>query len=228
MSDNPADGRHDDDFETDNQFSNNLDQELNEALGEMSLESLIDLDVPRGTPSAPGAEGVKRGRVIAIHGDDIFVDMGGKSQGVLPATQYEDEPLPKVNDIVEVTIEGYDRSEGILLLSRKGAVVATTWARLEEGQIVEGRVTGHNKGGLELDINGVKAFMPISQIELFRVEELAGYVNRRLKCQVTEVRHEEKSIIVSRRDILRMEEEQARELIEELAAAAREAAEREH
>jgi small subunit ribosomal protein S1 len=214
MSDNPADGRQDDNSELNHHFDSGFEQELDEALGDMSLESLIDLDVPRGIPFAvPSAEGVKRGRVIAIHGDDIFVDMGGKSQGVLPATQYEDDPLPQVGDVVEVTIEGYDRSEGILKLSRKGAVVATTWARLEEGHIVEGRVTGHNKGGLELDINGVKAFMPISQIELFRVEDtdLPGYVNRRLKCQVIEVRHEEKSIIVSRRDVLRMEEEQSRE-----------------
>ncbi|MGQ9649470.1 MAG: S1 RNA-binding domain-containing protein [Phycisphaerae bacterium] len=214
MSDSPADDRHNEDSDLDNQLEAGFEQELDEALGEMSLESLIDLDIPRGIPFAmPSAEGVKRGRVIAIHGDDIFVDMGGKSQGVLSATQYEDEPLPRVGDVVEVTIEGYDRSEGILQLSRKGAVMATTWARLEEGHIVEGRVTGHNKGGLEMDINGVKAFMPISQIELFRVEDtdLPGYVNRRLKCQVIEVRHEEKSIIVSRREVLRMEEEQSRE-----------------
>ena len=214
MSDSAADDRHDEDSDLDSPLEAGFEEELDEALGEMSLESLIDLDIPRGIPFAvPSAEGVKRGRVIAIHGDDIFVDMGGKSQGVLPATQYEDEPLPRVGDVVEVTIEGYDRSEGILQLSRKGAVMATTWARLEEGHIVEGRVTGHNKGGLEMDINGVKAFMPISQIELFRVEDtdLPGYVNRRLKCQVIEVRHEEKSIIVSRREVLRLEEEQSRE-----------------
>jgi small subunit ribosomal protein S1 len=208
MTSTPSDEPFRDDFDSEISPDSSLERELDEALGEMSLESLIDLDVPR---SAPAVEGVRRGTVIAIHGDDIFVDMGGKSQGILQATQFEDEPLPKVGDLIEVTIEGYDRSEGSLTLSRKGAAVATTWARLEEGQIVEGRVTGHNKGGLELDINGIKAFMPISQIELFRVEELAPYVNQRLKCQVSEIRRDEKSIIVSRRDILKFEEEQARE-----------------
>lgn len=211
MSDKPANNRHDD-FDTDSQIDFGLDQELDEALGDIHLESLIDLDIPRSAP-AVGPAGVKRGRVIAIHGDDIFVDMGGKSQGVLPATQYEDDPLPKIGDVVEVTIEGYERSEGILKLSRKGAVVATTWASLDEGVIVEGRVTGHNKGGLELDINGARAFMPISQIDLIRIEseELPSYVNRKLKCAVTEVRREEKNIIVSRREVLKVEEERARE-----------------
>ncbi|HUT79435.1 MAG TPA: S1 RNA-binding domain-containing protein, partial [Polyangia bacterium] len=185
-----------------------LQRELDEALGSMDVDSLVDADLP---PPRPAAEGVRWGKVIAIHGEDIFVDMGGKSQGVVPAEQFEDEALPAVGAEIEVTIEGYDRSEGLLLLSRKGAVTAATWEKLEEGQIVEGRVTDHNKGGLELDINGIKAFMPISQIELVRVEELAPYVNQRLQCVVIEVRRDERTVVVSRRDLLRREEAEARE-----------------
>jgi small subunit ribosomal protein S1 len=187
-----------------------LERELAEALGSVDLESLIDLDVPRAGAAAT-APGVRHGRVIAVQGDDIFVDMGGKSQGVIAAEQFDDEDLPAVGDTIEVTIERYDSADGLLILSRKGAVQAATWQNLEEGQIVEGRVTGHNKGGLELDINGIPGFMPISQIELFRVEELAPYVNRRLPCEVTEVRRSEKSVIVSRRDLLRREEEEMRQ-----------------
>ncbi len=187
-----------------------IERELDEALGGMNLDSLVDVDLPQ---SEPAAEGVRRGTVIAVQGDDIFVDMGGKSQGVLPADQFEDQPLPEVGDLLELTIEGYDRAEGLLLLSRKGAVTATTWEKLEEGQIVEGRVTGHNKGGLELDINGIKAFMPISQIDLVRIEadELDAQVNKRLKCEVVEVRRDERSVVVSRRNVLRREEEEARQ-----------------
>src|SRR5207244_3808602 len=143
--------------------------------------------------------------VVAIQGDDIFVDMGGKSQGLLSATQYDDQPLPSVGQSIEVTITGYDPEDGLLLLSRKGAIMATTWQGIREGAIVEGRVTGHNKGGLELVIDGIKAFMPISQIERTRVEDLAPYVGRRLRCRVSEVRHDERSIVVSRRDVLEME-----------------------
>ena len=185
-----------------------LERELNEALGSMDLESLIDTDMPEAQ-ALP--EGVRRGQVIAIEGDDIFVDMGGKSQGVLAAAQFDDAPLPGVGDMLELTIEGYDRADGLLLLSRKGAVTAATWGTLEEGQLVEARVTGHNKGGLEVDINGIKGFMPISQIELFRVEELAPYVNQKLKCEVMEVRRDERTVVVSRRDLLRREEEEVRQ-----------------
>jgi len=195
-----------------------LQQELDEALGSMSIESLMDSDAP-GSQRAVG-EGVRKGRVIAVHGEDIFVDMGGKSQGLLPAGQFESESLPAEGDVVEVTIEGYDRTDGLLLLSRQGAVQAATWARLEEGAVVEGRVTGHNKGGLELDINGIKGFMPISQIGFERIEsdELGSYVNQRLRCQVVEIRRDERTLVVSRRDVLKLQEEQARqEAFENLA-----------
>jgi small subunit ribosomal protein S1 len=197
-----------------------LQRELDEALGGMSLEDLIDAEEAvsrRADTGPPAAGGVRRGRVIAIHGDDIFVDMGGKSQGVAPAMQFAGGPLPKVGDWVELTITGYDSTDGLLLLSRQGAVTAAAWASVEEGQIVEGRVTGHNKGGLELDIDGIKAFMPISQIEQTRVEEISGYVNRRLRCMITEVRRDERALVVSRRDVLDMETaEAARQTFESL------------
>ncbi len=185
-----------------------LQRELEDALGDLGTGSFLDAGPGGPVGSAPG---VRRGQVIAIHKDDIFVDMGGKSQGVLSTSAFEDEPLPQVGDMVEVTIEGYDRGDGLLLLSRKGAVTAATWQSLDEGQIVDGRVTGHNKGGLELDVDGIRAFMPISHIELVRVEDLAPYVNRRLKCQVIDVNAEERSITVSRRAVLELEAEQARE-----------------
>ena len=187
-----------------------LERELAEALGEMSLESLMDTD---SATQAPGTgEGVRRGRVIAVEGGDIFVDMGGKSQGMLPADQWGEGSPPNIGDTVEVTVEGYDPSEGLLLLSRRGAIQAAAWHTLSEGQLVEGRVTGHNKGGLELDVNGIKAFMPISQIDYERIEsdDLRQFTNRRLACEVVEVRRSERTIVVSRRNALQREREQAR------------------
>lgn len=199
-----------------------LQNELDAALGDMSLEDLMDATEPASEAAAqaaaPSATGLRRGTVISIQGDDIFVDMGGKSQGYLPASQFEDEPLPEVGGVVEVTVEGYDRHDGLLLLSRKGAVLAATWETLAEGQTVEGRVTGHNKGGLEMTFNGIRAFMPISQIELFRVEELDGYVNQKLQCQVMEVDHRDENVIVSRRSLLEIEAESKREELWETLA----------
>jgi small subunit ribosomal protein S1 len=189
-----------------------LQRELDEALEGMSLEDVLAAEEEKERTPAGAGKGVKRGVVAGIQGDFIFVDMGGKSQGLLPATQYgDDEPLPAVGDSIEVTIQGYDRAEGLLMLSRKGAILAATWENLSEGQVVEARVTDHNKGGLELSIQGIRAFMPISQIEMFRIDDLAPYVGRTLQCQVTELSEEDDRVIVSRRAILEIEAEQARE-----------------
>jgi len=187
-----------------------LQREIEDALGDMSLDDILAAEDGRGQR---GPSGLRRGRVIAIDRDDIFVDLGGKSQGVLPARQFEDEPLPKVGDVVEVLVERYDANEGLLILSREGALKVAAWDTLEVGQVVEGVVTGYNKGGLELKINGIAAFMPISQIELFRVENLAPYVQQKLRCRVSEIDRRDERLIVSRRDLL---EEEAAVLREQL------------
>ena len=179
-----------------------LQSEIEAALGDMSLMEMVDSE--EAQDRAKSAAGIRRGRVVAIQKDDIFVELGGKDQGVLPATQFDDEPLPNIGDVIEFTVVGYDERDGLLELSRKGAVTAAAWDSLNVGQIVEGRVKGHNKGGLEMDINGIKGFMPISQIDRERVdaEELSPYVNRKLPCEVVEIRRAERSIVVSHRNFL--------------------------
>ncbi len=185
-----------------------LQREIDEALGDMSIEQLLkeetlkDAKSPEEKPTAPG---IRRGTVIAIQGDDVFVDLGQKDQGILPASQFSEEPLPEVGDQIEVTVARYDSSEGLLILSRQGAVTAATWETIEEGQIVEGRVTGVNKGGLELTISGIHAFMPISQIEMFHVETPEDYLDQRLQCQVMEVDLRDENVVVSRRAMLELE-----------------------
>jgi small subunit ribosomal protein S1 len=199
-------------FRVEPKLDDALQRELDEALGGMSLEEIVSAEEAKAKGAAQGqGAGVKKGPIVAIHGEDIFVDVGGKSQGVLAMEQFANDPEPKVGDIVEFTIEGYDKEDGLLILNRQGAIMAAAWETLEEGQTLEGRVTGHNKGGLELTINGVRAFMPISQIELFRVEDLAPYVDQKLLCQVTEVDRADKNVIVSRRALLELEEQEARE-----------------
>ena len=195
-----------------------LEREIQEALGDMSLADLVDLESGKQPGERGQDKGIRRGRVVAIHGDDIFMDVGGRSEGVLPAAQFKDEPLPKVGDIINVTIEGYDDENGLVLLSREGAVRAAAWETLEEGQLVEARVTGHNKGGLELTINSIPAFMPISQIELFHVDDLAPYDNQKLRCLVSEIKRAEGSVIVSRRELLEAEAQKAAEKLWESLA----------
>jgi small subunit ribosomal protein S1 len=190
--------------------TSSLDQEVEAALAGVSLDDLYQQQAPQQAPASEGGK-YRRGKIISVTPDDAIVDMGGKSQGILPAIQFENDPLPAVGDTVEVEIEGYQPGEGFLILSRQGAVQAAAWETLEEGQIVEGRVTGHNKGGLELEINGLRAFMPISQIEMFRVEDLGPYNNQRLRCEISEVNREDRNIIVSRKTLLEREAAEARE-----------------
>jgi small subunit ribosomal protein S1 len=154
--------------------------------------------------------GIQRARVVAIRGDTVFLDLGAKSEGIVPLDQFKSEP-PAVGDIVEVVFDRYDRDEGLLVMSRQGAAVAATWANLKKGMIVEARVTKAIKGGAEVDVNGIRGFLPISQIELTHVESVTDYLNQRLRCLVTEVSPRDKNLVVSRRELLEKERAELRE-----------------
>jgi small subunit ribosomal protein S1 len=145
---------------------------------------------------------VRTGTVIDIQRDDIFVDFGSKSQGVIQAVQFGDEPLPKVGDTIEVTVERYDPAEGLLILSREGAVVAATWGSIRPGQLVEAFVTGANTGGLELKFNGIRGFMPMSMIDMARTENTSPYMNTKMMCEVIDVDRQRKSVTLSRRKVI--------------------------
>jgi small subunit ribosomal protein S1 len=155
--------------------------------------------------------GRKQGRVLSIHGADVFVEVpGGRAQGVLPIDQFGDAP-PKVGDTVDVSIEGYDNANGLLILSRRGAAVVADWNTVAEGMVVEARVLETNKGGLSVDVNGIRGFMPISQIDLFRVEDAAPFVGQKLLCIVTDVDPTERNLVVSRKALMEKEREEQRE-----------------
>lgn len=189
-----------------------LAREVEEALAGMSIEELEDASSPAPEAAAEKPAGaVKRGRILAVHGEDVFVEMGGKSQGYLPASEFgPDEPYA-VGDVIDVVIERYDREDGMLVLSRSGAKKEIAWRDVEEGVVVEARVTGHNKGGLELDISGSRAFMPAGQIDLAHVEDFKPYVGRKMIVEVTDVNREQRNIICSRKAVLQREQLQRRE-----------------
>jgi small subunit ribosomal protein S1 len=154
--------------------------------------------------------GRKKGRIVSIHGQDVFIDVpGGRSQGFMPITQF-DKP-PKVGDEVEFAVEGYDSANGVLRLTRSGAAQHVDWSSVQIGQTVEARVTGTNKGGLSVEVNGIRGFMPIGQIDMYRVENAEQYVNQRLICMVAEVNPEERNLVVSRKALLEQERERLRE-----------------
>lgn len=189
-----------------------LQREIEEALGGRSIEELLDEAAPagprRGAPEvAPGQ--VRPGRVVAVDSQGVLVELGGKDQGVVALEQFEE--APEVGSEIELAVTRYDASEDLWVLSRRGAVERATWDDLAEGQIVEAYVDKSNKGGLEVRFGGVTAFMPISQISIYRVEDAGEYVGKKLRCQVVEVDHRERRVIVSARAVMELEAEEARE-----------------
>jgi len=201
------------------ELDSQIERELQEAMGGLSDKELYgDPAQQKGKPAPSQEPGKKKAKVIAVHGADVFLDVpGGRSQGVLPLLQFADGP-PAVGTEVEVSIEGYDPANGLLILSRKGAAIQADWSSIAADMIVEARVTATNKGGLSVDVNGIRGFMPISQIDLYRVEDLEQFVNQRLRCMVAEVNPQERNLVVSRRALLEKEREESRgKLWQELA-----------
>src|SRR5262245_31103894 len=188
-----------------------IEQELAEAMGGLSDTDMYGDPAKQRRAAAPATPGPKKGKIHSVHGPDVFVDLpGGRSQGVLSVQQFP-EGVPQPGTEVEVTIEGYDHANGLLVLSRKGAAMEADWSTVAVNMIVEARVTATNKGGLSVDVNGIRGFLPISQIDLYRVENPDEYINQRLLCLVTEVNPEERNLVVSRRALLEREREEQRE-----------------
>lgn len=189
-----------------------IEREMQEAMGDFAGKDVMGGDARGQSGAKPGSgQQQKKARVMAVRGNDIFLDIpGGRSQGVIPADQFPDG-LPEVGAEIDVHIEGYDNANGLLILSRQGAAVHVDWSSVAEGMIVEARVTGNNKGGLEVEVNGIRGFMPISQIDLYRVETPEQFLNQRLRCIVTEARPDERNLVVSRRALLEKDREEQRE-----------------
>lgn len=192
--------------------ADDIERELAAAMGDLSDKELYGELKPGGRKSdSAGEPGPKKGKVLRIHGPDVFIAIpGGRSEGLLPILQFP-EGRPEIGAEVTVDIEGYDPANGLLRLTRKGAAVHVDWSSVATGVVVEARVTEVNKGGLSVDVNGIRGFMPISQIDLYRVENTDQFVNQRLRCLVTEANPSERNLVVSRRALLEQEREVNRE-----------------
>lgn len=166
----------------------------------------------------------RSGTVVSVGATDVFLEFGPKELGVLPKTQLKDgvEP-PAVGSQLEVVIDRFDSGEQVYLCSLPGAVQKAEWELLEPGQVVEARVTGVNKGGLELEVAGHRAFMPASQVDIHRVEDLSVFVGEKLACKVIRVdRGGRGNITLSRRDIVAEQREQMKQDLREKLAEGQE------
>src|SRR6185437_5800659 len=129
-----------------------LDKQVEAAMAGLSLDQLMATNKPQESTNkegaqpaqSPGGGATRRGKVVSIGKDDVFVDFGGKSQGVCSLLQFNEV---KLGDEFDFNVDRYDEAEGLLLLNRKGVLTTgVNWENLEIGQIVEGLVTGMHKG----------------------------------------------------------------------------------
>lgn len=166
--------------------------------------------VPKGERGQEGTPGARQGKLIAVRGKSVFIDLGGKSEGVVPVEQFEQlgREIPERGTLVDVMIDRYDPTEGLVLLVLKGATMHADWSTLHKEMIVEARVTKVNTGGLEVEVDGMRGFMPISQIDLNRVEDASVYLNTKLRAIVSEVNARAKNLVVSRKELLMREREE--------------------
>lgn len=187
-----------------------LEDELQAALGDASIDDLMSVGDAVSKQTALEAESRHTGRVVAVRRDDVFVELGGREQGVVPLRQFSQAPEPGAN--VDVRVVRFLREEGIYELSLPHAAAEIgDWSQIEEGMLVEARITGHNSGGLECDVNQIRGFIPISQIALYRVEDVAQFVGEKFTCVVTEANPERRNLVLSRRAVLEREQEEARQ-----------------
>ncbi|MDB5298162.1 MAG: ribosomal protein [Phycisphaerales bacterium] len=202
-----------------------FDQEVEAALTGVAVDDLYGFDKPQPVspqaadgPTEIGGKQVRRGTIVSIDKDNAFVELGGKSEGVVPLVQFAEEPV--VGQEQDFLVDRYDVGEGMVLLSVKGAAASgVNWENLELGQIVEGTVTGMNKGGLELDVKGMRAFMPAGQIDLYFQKDISTFLGQRMQAEVTKFERAAKNMVLSRRNILEREKEESKKkLLKELEA----------
>ncbi|MCA9176787.1 MAG: S1 RNA-binding domain-containing protein [Planctomycetales bacterium] len=197
-------------------LSDDLEQELQAALGGQSVDDLMTSEAERGAETLD-VESRVTGSVVRLHGDNVFLSLGGRNEGVASVRQFA-EP-PEVGSAVEVIVSGLSGEDGLYEVAVPGAAIdVEDWSDLAEGAVVEARVTGSNTGGLECKVNEIRAFIPASQISTFRVENFGDYVDKKLICVVTEANPKRKNLVLSHRAVLEREREAERaKLIEELA-----------
>ena len=195
-----------------------LARRLDDELGSFSEDDLKRM--ASTPPEEPHVDdrGRIRGRVLSIRGMDVFVDIGGKSEGFLSLDEFEPDQPPTVDQVLDVVPQGFDKESGLMRLSLREAKLAVDLDSIRVGEVVKARVTGSNIGGLELRIHGARGFMPMSQLDVVRHDDVASFIGHWLECEVTEVDRKGRGLVLSRRRLLERErEEEAKQLRYQLA-----------
>jgi len=151
---------------------------------------------------------IVKGTVIEVRPKEVLVDIGYKSEGVIPANEFDDIKVMKVGDEIDVLIEKLEDKDGMVVLSKEKAEFKQNWDKIlticNEGGTIMGKVKAVVKGGLLVNI-GVEAFLPASQIDVTTTKNLAAFVGNTYEFKVVKINQERQNIVLSRRELIEQE-----------------------
>jgi small subunit ribosomal protein S1 len=179
-----------------------------EQLYDQTLSSVIEHDIVDGT-------------VVSISSKDVLINIGFKSDGLVPLTEFRHMPDLKIGDKIEVYVETQEDKNGQLILSHKKARALKSWDRvnaaLEGDEIIQGYVKCRTKGGLIVDVFGIEAFLPGSQIDVKPIRDYDQFVGKTMEFKVVKINNEFKNVVVSHKVLIEEElEQQKAEIMKKL------------
>jgi len=187
-----------------------LDSVVNEAMESTSDENLSQLyedSIKNFTPDS-----IIEGRVVKVLNNEVLVDIGYKSEGVVPIQEFGHSGEINIGDEIEVLLESVEDESGLMILSKRKADRIRGWERVistcKEGDTVKGKAIRKIKGGLLVDI-GVPVFLPASQVSIRRSKDIAEYIDKELECKIIKIDEARMNIVVSRRRLV--EEQRAKQ-----------------
>jgi predicted RNA-binding protein with RPS1 domain len=190
--------------------------EFETAMGGASLDQLLAAGDSALIQEQLEVDSKHSARIVVVRKDDVFVELGSREQGVVSLQQFIDPPV--VGGMIDVIVQRFNSEDGLYELMLPGtAVHVEDWSDLREGATVDVQVTGQNNGGLECEVNHIRGFIPISQVSMYRVEDLTEFVGQHFLCLVSEANPDRRNLVLSRRAILEREKAEAKQkLLESL------------
>ncbi|MEQ1825229.1 MAG: S1 RNA-binding domain-containing protein [Pirellula sp.] len=174
-----------------------LEDELSGA--DLDLLMIGDKSVRVGQPLEDGSR--HQGKVIKVHNANVFVNLGGPNEGVVPLLQFAEPPVE--GQIIDFLIRAFNREEGLYELAIPGETVTVNdWNDLQEGAAVEAKIESANTGGVECKVGNVRGFIPMSQLSEFRIESAADFIGQKLICIITEANPRRGNLVLSHRAVL--------------------------
>lgn len=149
---------------------------------------------------------VIEGTIIALNKREAVVNIGYKSDGIIPVNEFRYNPDIKVGDVVEVFIENQEDKKGQLILSHRKARMSRSWERvnqaLENDEIIKGYIKCRTKGGMIVDVFGIEAFLPGSQIDVKPIRDYDIFVGKTMEFKVVKINQEFKNVVVSHKALI--------------------------